>query len=163
MLAVLGPLDLAVVVVFAIVVLYALRSSRKRLEVRIGRMHATIEDVNRAVNHKPPGAPTLYDNAAASAEGASAAYAAATAAVDTAREAAIVAKGLDDKVGSVSEQIAEIGVSQRLRDRGIAAVLAATDAAALRTSDGITRVEAKVDNLGVVVTGHLADHERASR
>lgn len=58
---VLGAVDLAAVCVIAGVILYALRYSTRRLEVKLGNLHATVDHVNKAVNNRPEGDPTIYE------------------------------------------------------------------------------------------------------
>lgn len=60
------------VLVVGAVALVALTIGRygRRIEARIGAMHLTVEDVNKAVNHKPPDAPSLYQHAADAATAA---------------------------------------------------------------------------------------------
>jgi hypothetical protein len=58
---VLGAVDLAAIIVIAAVLLYALRYSTRRLEVKLGSLHATVDHVNRAVNNRPEGQPTIYE------------------------------------------------------------------------------------------------------
>lgn len=57
-----GPYTLASIATIAAVLLYALRYSTRRLEVKLGSLHATVDHVNRAVNNRPAGDPTIYEH-----------------------------------------------------------------------------------------------------
>ena len=75
MIAVLSLIDLAAIGLICLVVLVALRVTGKRLELRIGSVQASVdtaanaatkaaetgEQVNKAVNCRPAGDPTLYE------------------------------------------------------------------------------------------------------
>lgn len=52
----------------AAVLFAALWRNGRRLEGKIGPIHAIVEDVNRAVNHRPNGEPTLYEHASETAK-----------------------------------------------------------------------------------------------
>lgn len=66
--ALLTPSDLAGLVVVAGVLIFGLTRRGKRFDVSVGKLHASVEDiaskvtaVDRAVNNRPAGDPTLYE------------------------------------------------------------------------------------------------------
>jgi hypothetical protein len=60
---ILSALDAAAIFAALGVILYALKFSTKRLEIKMGGMEAKIDGVDRAVNNQPGYKPTLYQHA----------------------------------------------------------------------------------------------------
>lgn len=60
---ILGISDIIGLAIVAGVILYALRFSHRKLEVKLGSLHATVDHVNGAVNNRPAGEPSIYEHA----------------------------------------------------------------------------------------------------
>lgn len=63
-----GPWTVLTAAIGAAMMLYLVNVRGRRIDVRLGQVQASVEDVSRAVNHRPEGEPTIYELARAGAE-----------------------------------------------------------------------------------------------
>lgn len=63
-----GPWTALTAGIGALMILYVVHVRGRKIDITLGQVKASVDDVSRAVNHRPAGEPTIYELARVAAE-----------------------------------------------------------------------------------------------